>query len=693
MPEQMEDKALVSIIKANRADSLGVDDGDLSNERAKALDRYHGRPLGNEVEGRSQVVSRDLAEAIDSIMPDIMRVFVSSGNIAEFVPVGPEDEEGAQQESDYTNQVIMQDNNGWMVLHDACKDALLLKNGYVKHAWVKDESIKDEDYEGVSLDDITKIITDLQAAGAEIKVKAHEEINGLFNVKLQITNHTGKCIVEAVPAEEVRVSRRCRGSLQDSPFVEHVTRKTRSQLIEMGMPKDFVDKIPADNSGNPDQVSNARDQFSEETEGGQAYADRSMDEVEFSEAYLKVDFDGDGIAELRKVVTCGNKIPPGEEWNEVIPAVPITSFVVKRMPHRHVGESIDDDLADIMEIKTALQRQLLDNVFRTNNNETVINERCNVADFLVSVPGGLKRVEGTDPVQGAMQPLVTAPILNSILPVIGYYDETKEGRTGVSKATTGLDPDTLRESTKGAYLANLNRASQKIEMLTRMLAETGVKELVQQVHGLLLRYQDKARVVKLRGNYVSVNPREWKERNDIIVKVGIGTGNEQEKREKLMLAVGVQEKMAAANLVGPQHAYNMFTDIMKNLGFELASKYAFDPNSPEYQQFLAAQNKQQPNQIAEAEKVRGEFILQKAQFDGQLKMMGDRQKQELDAMKAQFDGAIKAQESASRERIEQANRESREAIEAAKLEMQAFLEGLRVDVGPVGFGTMPPEQI
>lgn len=685
MPEQMDDKALIAIIKANRADSLGVDDGDLSNERAKALDRYHGRPLGNEVEGRSQVVSRDLAEAIDSIMPDVMRVFVSSGNIAEFVPVGPEDEEGAQQESDYTNQVIMQDNNGWMVLYDACKDALLLKNGYVKHAWVKDESVKDEDYEGVSLEDLTKIITDLQAAGAEIKVKAQEEINGLFNVKLQITNHTGKCIIEAVPAEEVRVSRRCRGSLQESPFVEHVTRKTRSQLIEMGMPKDFVNKIPPDNSGNPDQVSNARDSFSEETEGGQAYADRSMDEVEFSEAYLKVDFDGDGIAELRKVVTCGNLIPPGAEWNEAIPSVPITSFVVKRMPHRHVGESIDDDLADIMEIKTALQRQLLDNVFRTNNNEIVINERANVADFLVSLPGGIKRVEGTDPVQGAMQPLITAPIINSILPVIGYYDETKEGRTGVSRATTGLDPDTLRESTKGAYLANLNRASQKIEMLTRMLAETGVKELVQQVHGLLLRYQDKARVVKLRGNYVSVNPREWKERNDIIVKVGIGTGNEQEKREKLMIAVSVQEKMATANLVGPQHAYNMFTDVMKNLGFELASKYAFDPNSPEYRQYIQSQNQEQPNPMAEAEKVRGEFILQKAQFDGQLKLMGDRQKQQMDAMKSQFDAALKSQESAN-------ERKSREAIEAAKLEMQAFIAGLKVDVGPVGFGTMPDEQ-
>jgi hypothetical protein len=685
MPEQMDDKALIAIIKANRADSLGVDDGDLSNERAKALDRYHGRPLGNEVEGRSQVVSRDLAEAIDSIMPDVMRVFVSSGNIAEFVPVGPEDEEGAQQESDYTNQVIMQDNNGWMVLYDACKDALLLKNGYVKHAWVKDESVKDEDYEGVSLEDLTKIITDLQAAGAEIKVKAQEEINGLFNVKLQITNHTGKCIIEAVPAEEVRVSRRCRGSLQESPFVEHVTRKTRSQLIEMGMPKDFVNKIPPDNSGNPDQVSNARDSFSEETEGGQAYADRSMDEVEFSEAYLKVDFDGDGIAELRKVVTCGNLIPPGAEWNEAIPSVPITSFVVKRMPHRHVGESIDDDLADIMEIKTALQRQLLDNVFRTNNNEIVINERANVADFLVSLPGGIKRVEGTDPVQGAMQPLITAPIINSILPVIGYYDETKEGRTGVSRATTGLDPDTLRESTKGAYLANLNRASQKIEMLTRMLAETGVKELVQQVHGLLLRYQDKSRIVKLRGNYVSVNPREWKERNDIIVKVGIGTGNEQEKREKLMIAVSVQEKMATANLVGPQHAYNMFTDVMKNLGFELASKYAFDPNSPEYQQYIQSQNQEQPNPMAEAEKVRGEFILQKAQFDGQLKLMGDRQKQQMDAMKSQFDAALKSQESAN-------ERKSREAIEAAKLEMQAFLAGLKVDVGPVGFGTMPDEQ-
>lgn len=696
--EKMDDRTLVSIIKANREESLGVDDGELSNERAIALDHYHGRPLGNEQEGRSAVVSRDLAEAVDAIMPDIMRVFVSSGNIAEFIPVGPEDEDAAQQESDYTNQVIMQDNHGWMVLHDACKDALLLKNGYVKRGWLEEEKIEDEEYEGISLEELTKIVTDLQAEGAEIDVLEQEERvesvdevpTVVFDIKLRTTIKTGREVVEAVPAEEVRVSKRCRGSLQTSPFTEHVTVKTRSELLEMGMDEAFVSALSTADGKNANEVSLSRDSVSDETDGGKAYADKSMDEIEFCEAYLKVDFDGDGIAELRKVVTCNDKIPPGEEWNETITSVPITTFVVKRMPHRHVGESIDDDICDLAEIKTTLQRQLLDNVYRTNNNEYAINERVNVADCMVSLPGGFKRVEGQDAVMGSIMPLTTPPIAGALLPIIGYFDDVKEGRTGVSRATTGLDPDTLRDSTKGAFLANLNRASQKTEMITRMLAESGVKELVQLVHEDLLRYQDKQKVVKLRGKYVPINPREWKTRQDLIVKVGIGTGNEQEKREKLMLAVGAQKEIAALGLVGPQHGYALFTDVMKNLGFELATKYAFDPASPEYQQYQQMKAQQpQSNELADAEKVRGEFIMQKAQFDGQLKLVQDRSKQEAESMKKQFEAMLKMHDGQMQERIAAANNQSKEAIEAARLEMQAFLEGLKVDVGPAGFGTMP----
>lgn len=690
--EKLSERELVAIIRAHRRESLGAEDGDLSNQRATALDHYHGRPYGNEMEGRSQIVTKDLAETVDWAMPAIMRVFTQSGNIAEFDPVGPEDEELAQQESDYTNQVIMRDNNGFLILHDVIKDALLLKNGYVKHYWENSEKISEEEYKGLSLEQITSLFSELESEGAEVKIKGQDErveiIQGqpvpLFDIQLQITRKIGKVCIDAVPTEEVRVSKRCRGSVQETPFIEHVTRKTRSDLIEMGMEKEFVYSLPAYDEKENDTQVRARDSVDDESDSlGATFNDKSMDEVEYCEAYLRVDWDGDGIAELRKVVTVADKIPHGKYWNEAIDAVPITGFVAKRMSHRHVGESLDDDLSDLQEIKTVLTRQLLDNIYLTNNNQYAVNERVNLSDFLQSLPGGVKRISGLEPVSGAYEPIMSTPIVNQILPVMDYFEGVKEARTGINKATTGLDPDILKQSTKGAFMENLNRASQKIEMITRMLAETGVKEMVLQVHSLLMKHQDKARITKLRGKYVEVSPQEWRDRTDLTVRVGLGTGNEDEKREKLLMLAGLQEKIAQIGLVGPKQAYAMFSDITEAIGFQMTEKYAIDPESPEFQQNAQGQNKVNP--IVEAEQVKAQATLQREQMQNDLRYA-------IEAMKLQQQSSMEQMQMRLEMMDKEADRRSREAIEAAKLEIQAMLQMREIDLGMPGIGAGLNEQ-
>lgn len=631
----MNNEELVAIIQSQRDDSLGAEDGDLSSQRAKALNHYHGRPYGNEVEGKSQVVSRDLAEAIDWALPAVMRVFTQSGLVGEFEPVGPEDEQAAQQESDYTNQVIMKDNQGFIVLHDAFKDTLLLKNGYVKHFWDESEKITEECYSGLSMEQVAMMVRDLESEGAEVEITEQEEKlteimtpagpiqTVLFDIDLKVKRKKGKVSVMALPTEELRISRRCRGSLQDSPFVEHVTKKTRSELLEMGMPRDFVDNLPAYNETDNDLQTNARDSVLDESDSTSGSADRSMDEIEFCEAYIRVDYDGDGIAELRKVVTTANKIPPGDDWNESIEAVPITAFVAKRVPHRHVGESLDDELADLQEIQTVLKRQMLDNIYLTNNQRWMANERVNMRDLLTSTPGGVIRVRGDMDIGGAVSPVVATPILNQILPAIDYYDKVKESRTGITKASTGMDPDVLKESTKGAFMENLNRASQKIEMITRLLAETGVKELFLQVHGLLVRHQDKARMIKMRGKWVNVNPQEWKERTDLNVKVGLGTGNEEERRQKLLLVSSMQDRLGAQGMVGPKQAYSLFEDIAKTLGFDMPEKYILSPDGPEFKQ-MQKQRQNQPNPELLKVQAQGQIQLQAKQAELQVQSQNDQ---------------------------------------------------------------------
>lgn len=635
----MTGRELIAIIRAHRDNSLGGDKGDLGSERATALDHYHGRPYGNEVDGRSQVVSKDLMEAVDWALPAIIRAFVQSGRLGEFSPLGPGDEEMAQQESDYLDQVLMRDNPGFMVLHDAIKDTLLLKNGYVKHFWEDEEKISEESYTGLTMDAITMMVQNLQAQGAEVEIVGQSEDEyGNFDIRLKTKKKCGKLVWMAVPCEEVRVSKRCRGSLQESPFTEHVTRKTRSDLIEMGMPRDFVDQLPALEEKDNDEQEYARNSVDEESEHeGPSIVDRSMDEIEYCEAYLRVDWDGDGIAELRKVVTVADRLPPGEQWNEPIPSVPMTGFVMKRVPHRHVGESMDDELADLQEIKTTLHRQFLDNLYLVNNSRTFANERVNLKDLLSNTPGGVVRIKGDMPVGDSASPVIVAPILDKVLPAIDYWDKTKEIRTGV-RPGSDMDPDVLKETTKGAFLEHLNRASQKIEMITRMIAETGVKEAVLQCHALLIRHQNQARVVQLRGKWVPVNPQEWKERTDLKVRVGLGTGSEEEKRQKLQLLSGLQGQllMAAAQAPTPVYAkmYALFEDVAKAMDFDMPEKYGLAPSDPQYQQ-MKQEAANQPNPELQKAQAEIQSKQQIEQMRMQMQMETDRNRQEMEAQQQQ----------------------------------------------------------
>jgi len=708
---KLTDEELLAIIETHRADSLGVEDGELSNERALALDRYHGRPYGNEMEGRSQIVSRDLSEAVDWAMPAIMRIFTQGGTVAEFDPISQEDEPQAEIETDYVNQVIMRDNAGWIVLHDAIKDTLLLKNGYVKHWWETTEKIEEPKYRGLTIDELQRMLQELEQDGAEVEIKGQNtrEIMtpqgpmGVFDIDLKIKREMGKVRIEAVPCEEVRVSRKCRGSTQESPFVEHVTKKTRSDLIEMGMDHEFVDQLPAySESTRYGTQALSRDSVSDEstTSYGSSVNDRSMDEIEYCEAYIRVDCDGDGVAELRRVVSVGNQIPDGDEWNEPIPECAITGFVAKRVPHRHVGESIYDDLGDLQEIKTVLQRQLLDNIYLINNSQTAINERCNVGDFMVSLPGGLKRIEGMEPVGDAFHSIVTPSIIGDIMPAISYVDQVKESRTGITKASSGLDPETLSDVTKGAYMENMARASQKIEMMTRLIAETGVKELVLRVHSLLTRYQDKQRIIRMKGKYVPVNPQGWRERTDVTVKVGLGTGNEEDKQRKLMLVAQLQRDMLAPlGLVDAKQGFALFSDISKTLGFDMPDKFALSPDSPEFQQKMKnppanpqvqleqmklaadAQKTQaqaqteaqriqaQMQQTIQIESLKAQAQLQATQATLELQASNDQRDSEREAMKAQYEAQAAERELQFRERLEAAKLQS--ARELKELDIAA----------------------
>lgn len=714
---KMTNADLLTIITNHRKDSIGEPGSEQANDMANALSRYHGRPYGDEEEGRSQVVAKDLSQTIDWIMPVVMEAIMAGGEVVQFTPVGPEDEIPADNESSYINHVIMNDNEGYILMHDAIHDALLLRNGYWKHYWDETESVKEREWNGMTELAMVKLFQDLEVDDAEVDILGQEESKKkipvqledggevvqeitVFDLRLKITKKKQRVTIFAVPKEEIRVSKECTGSLQNSPYVEHVTTKKRYELVEMGMPIKFVKDLPvvksatSDNTITKNRTINAND----DPDGSTLWIDASMEKVSYTEAYLLVDYDKTDKAQLRKVVTAGGKIPENtseNKWNEVIDTIPITGFSTKRMPHRHSGISIDDDLKELQRIDTVLYRQLLDNIYRTNNIEAVMNERVFKPDTEQSLPGGKIRITDSDPVQGAYMQIPVETIVDKILPAMDFFDRVKGNRTGVNDVTKAQDPDVIKKSTKGAFMESLDRSSQIVRMLIRNVAEIGVKELVTRVHEIVSKNQDIPRKIKLNGSYEEIDPRQWSERTDMRVRVGLGTGTKEEKRQNLMLLTSMQDRLIQMGLVTEKKAYDMYKDLAKTLDELNADKYAVDPvpGNPEYDELLKKQQaakESETNPLAEAEQVKGQMQIEITKMKEIQKGELARVQQEATANLTLFKEKVAAQnKEADRQvklQIEDIRVQSKESITEATLEVTALIEGFKVDIGKQGTG-------
>lgn len=620
------------------------------------------------MEGRSRVVSKDISDAVDWIMPSMLRVFIASDNVVRFDPVGPEDQQAAEQETDYVNHVIMKENQGFLIFHDWFKDALLLRNGYVKHWWEEEEKVSQETYTNLTEEEAALLIQEKEQYGT-VDIVGQEtkqtEMGVTYDLKIKCTNKSGRVEIEPIPPEEILVSNRTRGSLRNSAFVQHVTRKTRSDLIEMGLDKEWVDSLPNWTESDKDQQKIARDNTTDESYMSDAM-DRATQEIEYKETFVRVDADEDGISELRRIVVVGGNLPEGEKWNMEIDSIPVSYLTPNRMPHRHVGISVYDELKDLAEIKTALVRGTLDNTYQLINSEWAVNERVHLQDFLQSRPNGVKRIMGKEPIGDAATQIIKQPIIQHVIPVLDYLDSIKESRTGVGQSVMGLDADTLKKTTEGAARMALQQANSKVEMIARVFAETGVKDLALAVHELLLKHQDKPKIVKIKNEWVPVNPQEWKQRTDLTVSVGLGTGTQDEIRANLLMLADLQERAAQAGIVLPKNVYNLANKSANALGFKQEGEFFTDPDSEEFKQMQAQQSQGQANPLAEAEQIKGQFKLQSEQIKRDMDTMRDSQKQAFEQYK--FD--------------------KEHSLNIAVEEIKALIAGLKaVDLGQPGIGT------
>ena len=642
---QMDELRFRSILQHEIQSAVNYYDSEFSADRSEVLDYYLGQPFGNEVPNRSQVVATEVSDTIEYIMPSLMKMFASSGDFVRFQPRGPEDVKAAEQATDLVNFAINEDNRGFTVLHNWFKDALLFKQGAVKFYWDETETVVNETYENLTEDEVTLLLDDpaVEVVSQEVIEMGVVAADGQelpmdvrYNVEVNVKKRSGKVKIDNIPPEEMIFSRRAT-SLEDCGFIAHRTQVRAGDLIEQGYDEETV--LAYAGYDDLDDEGERQARF-EELESGDRFEshDPSMREVLVTEAYIRADFDGDNIPELRRVVALGDGVEILE--NEPFDHVPFALISPILMPHRMVGRSVAEMVMDLQMIKSTIMRQMLDNLYLTNNSRVAAVEgQVNLDDLLSSRPGGVVRTRAP----GMVQPLAVPQIGGTAFSMLEYVDQVRDQRTGFSKASMGLDPSTLQSTTASAVNATIQGAQLKIEMIARVFAETGCRDLARGVLALLQKHQDEERVVRIRGEFVSIDPRAWVNGFDMSIDVGLGNGREDEKMSMLLQILGKQEQLLQQlgpnnPVVKPSQYVNTLKRIAEMAGFKDTSQ--FFNSGEEIDQALAQGQSEEQGNSAEMQKLQAELQLKREKMQAELALEREKMQMEIELRRQELQAEL-----------------------------------------------------
>jgi hypothetical protein len=698
----MQEIDLRAILDNEIDNALGFISTETTEERRKAIKYYNREAYGNEVEGRSTIVTGEVAEAIDGAIPQLLRIFTQSDDVVRFEPKGPGDEPKAKQATMYANWVLMNDNQGVIVLHDWFKDALLQKNGIIKVWWNDETDVTVEKYENLSEEELALLLADGQMevvsqeqtqigevpAPVDPMMMQQAAMQGLpppapqmvpvfsYNVKVKKIDKKGSVKIENVPPEEFLISKKAR-RLSETPFCAHRRLATRSELIAMGFAKDVVMDLPSyeELTYTPERVA----RFSNGEQPDDPSLDPAMEEIEVFECFIRVDHDGDGIAELRHIMYAGKEILENEE-SDYIPFCSITPIP---MPHKFFGQSLADRTMDLQMIKSTITRQILDNLYLSNNARmAVVDGQVNLDDMLTVTPGGVVRVKNPQ----AITPLVVPQVANQAFPMLGYMDEVAKKRTGVVEASFAVDPDILQNTTATAAAMMQNAGAAKIELIARVFAETGVRDLFRNILHLLCKYQDKERVIRINGKFVAIDPREWSNEYDVSINVGLGTGNREQqfamtaailqKQEQLIQTMGMNNPF-----VSPAQYRATLGRYIESVGFKDSTEF-FREITPEVEQALAQPQQPQPDPATQV-------IMQQAM--GQMEI--DRAKAlndlEITKAKAQAEIQLQREKAAAQIQLEREKAAANLELKTAEFQAEAQLKAAKVGAEITGNVQIP----
>lgn len=590
---RMDDERLLSILQSQEEDSAAFTWGTLANERESSMREYFRMPYGTEQDGWSSIVTSDVQDTVEWILPALLKIFTSTDRAVSFDPVTQEDVQGAEQATDACNYVFYKQNDGFLVLYTAFKDALTVKNCAVM--WRKEKKrVKNVvPVKGATPEMLAMILAE---AGEDAEIEAATPIQAVDELGQPIDLYDARVIkyeekssvkVEAFPPEELLIKRDWTSPmLRDCPYVARNMRVTLSDLHEMG----YTDVAAEDLAESEDVGASADKSFRENRLGTadsvhmEAARVDSEDESQ-SEGYLRieyalVDYDGDGIAERRCIYRLKNKILKNEEADEV----PFATASPILNTHRWDGMSVAETVSDLQKLRTELTRQMVNSAILANNPRTKVltdaqgSPLANIDDLLTSAPGRILRQRTAD----AIQEHVTPWVGGQMFPMLEYIDYMREQRTGVSRAQQGIDANALRhDRTAAEVMQTANAAAARIELIARVFAETLVKPIFRGIFKLLSDGDMDKLAFRLRNEFVEFDPNEWRDGYDMTVNVGLGTGDKQQQAA-LLQAIFAQQGAIAASPIGqllikPKHIYNTVAKQVENAGFKNVGDFYNDP--------------------------------------------------------------------------------------------------------------------
>lgn len=611
----------------------------LSPERERATDYYFGRPFGNEDEGRSQVVSTDVRDTVQAMLPSLMRVFYGPERAVEYRPRHKEDIQAAQQATDYANLILLEDNDGFTMMWGVFKDALVRKTGFVKWWWEPHTEISERSYTGLTEEEYETLLVDAEVEITDDTVHPVEidgQIINTYDLTATHTTEEGRIRVEAIPPEEILWNRNAR-TLETALLVVHSKLDAKvSDLVALGFEQEQLEPLAGASQLQRHAFEGSARRFDRSTNTEEEEQDDATRPIRYDEAYALLDRNGDGHVQLTKICMAGDQheiLEREDEDGKKQPAIeamdhlPIALFCPDPEPHTLVGQSIADETMDIQKIQSSLLRGTLDSANLALNPRTeFVEQQVNLKDLLNTEIGGLIRVKQP----GMIREVAHRFLGPDMLPIMLRMDDIRATRTGQSKASQGLDPDILQSTTKTAVSATMSKAQERLEIVARIFAETGMKQLFRGLLKTMIQHQDIPRIVRLRNEYVEVDPRTWDAKMDVIVNVALGAGTNE---EKLAILQGISEKQAQLltqlgpmgnPLVSLTKYRNTLARMTELAGFKNPEEF-WNPLTEEQEQQMAQQAQEAQSQqpqgdpatlaLVEVEKAKAQVTTQKNQAD------------------------------------------------------------------------------